>query len=187
MKKLICTVLVLMIILSLCACGGDSRENNETKPANQQTDDTHTSNQSEKPTASSAEGGHIFTYNGTEISMHAPAADILASLGQAKSQTEEASCAFEGMDKTYNYGSFFLQTYPLEEQDYIYCLWFMDDTVTTAEGIYIGSSEEQVKQAYGEDTYNGSNAYIITKGESILTIITDAGAVTGITYDAVVS
>ena len=49
-----------------------------------------------------------FTYNGIKITLGAEAAPIIDALGEPRSYTEEPSCAFEGMDKTYYYGSFYL-------------------------------------------------------------------------------
>ncbi len=180
MKKLICILLSLCLLLAMAACGNaqeDPAANNDAPAQNQNKDD--------KPATEIKEPGFVFTYNGTEISMNAPAAEILSALGEPKNYTEEPSCAFEGLDKTYYFGSFYLQTYPMADGDYIYCLWLADDTVTTAEGIYIGAPEDQVKAAYGEDSYNGTNAYVVTKGDSKLTVIMEAGTVSQITYDAI--
>ncbi len=123
-----------------------------------------------------------FFYNGTEITMHAPAEPVLTALGEAKAYTETASCAFEGLDKTYFYGSFYLSTYPGEDGDRISGLWFADDTVTTPEGITIGSGRSQVAQAYGE--FQGDAALILAE-EVRLTILLEGNTVTGVRYDAV--
>lgn len=127
-----------------------------------------------------------FVYNGVEITPHADAAPVLEALGEPKSYTEEASCAFEGLDKTYYYGSFYLSTYPMDGRDYIYTLWFADDTVATAEGIRIGSPRSRVEEVYGPDAFNGTNAFEMTKGNSRLTILITDGMVSSIRYEAVV-
>ena len=126
------------------------------------------------------------TIRGVDVLMNAEAAPVLEALGEPVSFTEEASCAFTGMDKTYNYGGFFLQTYPIGDKDYIYSVWLMDDSSTTPEGIYIGATQAEVEAAYGADSFNGSNAYILTGTTSTLTIILTDGVVSSIQYDAVV-
>ena len=126
-----------------------------------------------------------FTYNGLEIAPHAEAAPVIEALGEPKSYTEETSCAFEGLDKTYYYGSFYLATYPMEGKDYVYTLWFADDTVTTAEGIRIGSPQSQVEEAYGADSFNGSNSYVVTKGKCRLVILIEGETVSGVRYEAI--
>ena len=111
---------------------------------------------------------------------------MLEALGEPKSYTEESSCAFEGLDKTYYYGSFYLSTYPMGGKDFVYVLWFADDTVTTAEGIRIGSTQAQVETAYGKDAFNGTNAFEMSKGSSKLTILITDGIVSGIRYEGII-
>lgn len=126
------------------------------------------------------------TYNGVQIILNSEAAPIIAALGEPKSYTQEPSCAFDGMDKTYYYGSIYLSTYPLGGKDYVQRIWFADDTVATEEGIRIGDSQAEVEKAYGADYFNGGNAYIITKGASRLTVILTDAAVSSIQFEAIV-
>ena len=173
MKKIIALVLALAMTLTLAACGGDTTPET-TAPAAQNTPAT--------PDASSWK----YTVQGVDIMMHANAAPILEALGESVSYTEEASCAFTGLDKTYYYGGFYLQTYPMGEEDFVYSLWLVDDSSTTPEGIYIGASQAEVEAAYGTEGFNGSNAYVMTGTTSTLTIILTDGVVSSIQYDAVV-
>lgn len=168
MKKILCLMLALMLAMSMAACGGD--------------DPTTAPTGGNEPTP--ANDGYIFHHNGTAIVMHADAAPILAALGEPKTYTEETSCAFDGKDKTYFFGSFYLQTYPIGDKDYVYSVWFADDSVTTDEGVYVGMTQKEVEAAYGTAGYNGSNAYIMTKGASRLTVILTDGKVSSIQYDA---
>ena len=126
-----------------------------------------------------------FTYHDIQIQPGDEAAPVTDALGAPKSYTEEASCAFEGVDKTYYYGSFYLSTYPMEGVDYVYSIWFVDDTVATAENIRIGSTQSQVEQTYGMECFNGTNGYTMTKGQSKLTILIEEGLVSSIRYEAV--
>jgi hypothetical protein len=123
-----------------------------------------------------------FTYKDTKIALHAPAADILAALGEAKSYSESTSCAFEGLDKTYGYPSIYIQTYPIGDKDYIYGWWFEDDLVANEEGLSIGSSLADVQACYSADCYNGTNAYQVKKGSGMMTIILENDVVTSIQY-----
>ena len=162
MKRISAILLTLMLVLSMAACGGD-----------------------ETPTQPETKDNYVFTYKGTAIMMDVEATDIVAALGTPKSYTEETSCAFEGLDKTYYYGSFYLSTYPMGDKDFVYSVWFADDSVATAEGIRIGSTQSQVESAYGTANYNGSNAFIMTKGESKLTIILTDGEVSSVQYEII--
>ena len=89
------------------------------------------------------------------------------------------------MDKTYYYGSFYLSTYPLDGKDCIYNLWFADDTVATEEGIRIGSTQSQVEEAYGRDCFNGTNCFVLTRGQSRLVILMEEGKVSSIRYEGI--
>ncbi len=178
MKRILIVMLALSVVLGLCACGAPA-EGGSTSITQGGSSDNNTG------TSTTVKDGFVFTVNGVDIAMHAPAADILAALGEPKGYTEQASCAFDGLDKTYFFGSFYLQTYPNAGSDYIYGLWLVDDTVTTTEGIYIGSSRQAVENAYGADTFDGANSFTVTKGASVLTIIMENGVVSSIQYDAV--
>ena len=126
-----------------------------------------------------------FTYNGTKITLGAEAAPIIDALGEPRSYTEAPSCAFEGMDKTYYYGSFYISTYSLDGKDHIYNLWFADDGVATDEGIRIGSTQSQVEDAYGKECFNGTNSFVMPKGQSKLVILIEDGKVSSIRYEVI--
>ena len=127
-----------------------------------------------------------FTYNGTKITLGAEAAPIIDALGEPRSYTEEPSCAFEGMDKTYYYGSFYFSTYPLNGKDFVYSFWFADDSVATNDGIRIGTTKAQVEAICGADCFNGTNMYSQTLGNSKLTILMEEGMVSSIQYKLII-
>ena len=127
-----------------------------------------------------------FTYNGTKITLGAEAAPIIEASGEPTSNTEEPSCAFDGMDKTYYYGSFYLSTYPLDGKDYVYSIWFADDSVATNDGIRIGAVKAQVEAIYGADCFNGTNVYTQTQRNSKLTILVEDGIVNSIHYELII-
>lgn len=172
MKNVIVVLLCICMAFSLVACGNEA--NNETTP----TETTAT-----QPGGSTVSKENFsFTYNGIKIALFAPAEPIIKELGEPKNYTESPSCAFNGMDKTYFYGSFYMDTYPMDGKDYVYGWWFADDSVTTKEGIYIGATQADVEKAYGAENFNGDNAYIVTQNEGTLTIIVEDGLVTSIQY-----
>ena len=166
MKKILTILLTACLLLSLAACGGAPVEN----PTPSQ-EVTYTPEQN-----------FSFQFKGVTISLHDPAEPIIAKLGEPVKYTESASCAFEGLDKSYYYGSFYLETYPQGDKDFVSGWWFADDSVTTPEGIYIGSSKADVEKAYGTDGYNGSNAYTVNKDAGMLTIILENDVVSSIQY-----
>ena len=175
MKKIFALILALTMVFALAACGGETPAATTEPQAPAVLGPT-------QPDANSWK----YTVRGVDILMHAEAAPVLEALGEPVSYTEEASCAFTGLDKTYYYGGFYLQTYPMGDSDYVFSLWLVDDSSTTPEGIYIGASQAEVEAAYGTEGFNGSNAYVLTGTTSTLTIILDGETVTSIQYDAIV-
>lgn len=165
MKRMISLLLALLLLFTLAACG--EKEEGASSP-------------------DPKDVGYTFTTKETKIAMNQEASAILSALGDPVSYTEEASCAFEGLDKTYYYGGFYLTTYPENDKDYVYTLWFADDSVSTEEGICIGSTKEEVEKAYGAEGFNGENSYTYTKGASKLVIILTDDAVSSIQYEAIV-
>lgn len=174
MKKLLIVVLAVCMLLSMAACGTNNAPAGTVGGNN---------GGSETTTPSvPAEDDFIFEYKGTKISFHAPAAPIVAALGEPVKYTESTSCAFEGLDKSYYYGSFYLETYPKGEEDFVYGWWFADDSVATEEGIYIGATQAEVEKAYGTECYNGTNAFVVNKDAGSLTVILEDGLVSSIQY-----
>lgn len=187
MKKIISIIAVLAAAaMALTACGGSTNGGGETTANDQATAQAVTDQGTDATDAQpAAEAGRFtFTYKGTNINVKDDAAPILAALGEAKSHTEETSCAFDGLDKTYTYTSFILTTYPDGETDRVNSLTVLDDTVNTADGICIGDSKDKVEEVYGADAYNGVNAYIVSEGDAQLTIILESDKVSSIQYVA---
>lgn len=160
MKKRLCMILACLL-LGLTACG------------------------QEEQTVSG--GDPVFSAGGVEIVIHADAAPILEALGEPTSYSETPSCAGEGMDKTYGYGSFYLLTGLGEDGEVVSRLWLADDTVATPEGIRIGSDEEQVEAAYPDAACceDGScSTYWIDGATASLAVVLEDGKVTVIEYSA---
>ncbi len=162
MKKLIAILLAVAMMLCFAACQPTEEDPGKSKEP--------------------AQDSFSFTYKGTKIALHAPAAEIVAALGEPKTYSESTSCAFEGLDKSYGYDSFYLETYPIGDKDYVYGWYFVDDMVENDEGICIGSAKADVEAAYGAESFNGSNAYTVKKGSGMLTIILEKDVVSSVQY-----
>ncbi len=156
--KRISLIIVMFLILNLAGCAAAPAEENSN---------------------------FQFTYQGTGIAIDAEAAPILAALGEPKSYTEESSCVFDGLDKTYHYGSFYLVTCTKEGTDYVARIWFADDSVSTQEGICIGASRADVEEAYG-DVFGEENSCTVVRGSSKLTILMENDVVTSIQYELII-
>lgn len=121
-------------------------------------------------------------YNNVEIEPGTDMAAVLASLGEPKSYFEAASCAFSGLDKTFNYGSLRIDTYPDGDTDRILSIVLLDDAIATPEGITIGSSRAEVLTAYGGNYEGGADALTWRKGSSLIKILFRDDSVTSVQY-----
>ena len=187
-KKLLCAVLAFVMVLLVAAC---SSADEDTAPVvlsggeAVQTQAQDVSGATDSQAEASADA-YVFTYNGVEIRMNAPADGIISALGDGYDYFEAPSCAYEGMDKVYTYNSIVVRSYTRDGVDYIAAVELKDDTVATAEGIRIGSTQEDVAAAYGEDGVPGTAGIEYTLGDSFISFIFENGKVVALTYTAIV-
>ncbi len=165
MKKILAAT-TLVMALGLTACGG--------------------SDSGSSSGGSSSGGGYSFTSGSTKIEMGADASKVVDALGEADEYFESESCAFEGLDKVYTYPGFKLNTYPVDDKDYVLSVVFMDDTVATDEGISIGSTKDEVTEAYGDASEESGTKLVYENGDTELVIGLNGDSVSSVEIDAVV-
>ena len=188
MKRKLWTIfLIAALVLSLAACGGGGGSSQPGAASSQPDRSQSSASQSDSAvsTSSSRQGNGSerfeFLSGTTAISIDQDMADVLAALGEAQSYFEAASCAFDGLDKTYTYPGFVITTRPEETGDFVNSILLTDDSVTTAEGIYIGSTKDDVIAAYGESS--GTEGVMnYTRGNTTLNIILKDDVVASIEY-----
>ena len=75
----------------------------------------------------------VFTYDlkGVTVAMNENMEPLVKKLGDADNYFESDSCAFQGKDKVYTYGSVKITTYPKDNKDYVYTIELLDDKYTT--------------------------------------------------------
>jgi len=129
--------------------------------------------------------GYLFEINGIQIGTHEEAKGVMEALGEAQAYYETPSCAFQGMDKQYTYPGYMITTYENNGQDYIYDIYFLDGSVSTPEGIHIGSTLEEMIGAYGEEYTEDFGMYIYVKERSKLQFLVEEGVVTSVDYTAI--
>lgn len=159
--------------------GNDETDNEEEKAEELVTDEKTTEEET-------AYKGYAFIYQGIAIEIDAEADPILAQLGEANSYFEAASCAFNGLDKMYTYSSFELDTYPVEDKDFISMILFKDDSIATAEGISIGDPVDKIIEIYGEDAREENGMMVYVKDNMKLCFIIEEENVISIEYQTMV-
>lgn len=120
--KSVSVFLTVLMIMLLCACGGEKTEDMFS-----------------------------LTVNGTTIKGNTEVSQYLDKLGDGYTYSESISCAYDGLDKIYSYEEFSIYTYPQGEQDYVLEVEVLGGSHQTAKGIKIGSSRDEILAAYGED------------------------------------
>ena len=159
MKKFVLFSLVLVLLLSLCACGSD---------------------------AGFSEADLSLTVEGVSVTAKSKVADLLDSFGEDYTYAEAISCVYEGMDKTFTYENFSLYTYPDGSSDCLMEIYCVGGDVKTAKGITIGSAKADIEAAYGKGTEAGSTltSELPVNGEenlpASLYFVLDDGVVTAI-------
>lgn len=161
---------VAALSLTLTACGGEP-----SSPPSPTASPSVGTSPSLHPTA------YVFEIQDASISIDQNMADVLDALGEANSYFEAASCAFEGLDKTYTYSGFVITTRPEGDEDLVNSILLTDDSVTTAEGIYIGSPQADVLETYGDSSAE-NNVIQYTLGNTTLNFILEDGVVLSIEY-----
>lgn len=199
MKKSISVIIMAAsLAMALTACGAASDDvkriekdsvsaadtvSGETKDSEPVTENS----QPKEDTASSASvEGYVYhaeTNAGSiDVSVDMPMDTVLAALGDSDSYFEAKSCAFDGLDKMYTYGHFEIDTYPGETGDMVSAVYLTDDLTGTPEGLYIGSSKEDMEKLYGTDYEVNGNEYTYKSGDMSLKIQITNDKVSYITY-----
>jgi hypothetical protein len=174
----------------LASCGGSGQPNpantttqTETPEANDEPEAQAIPEQQAAPQSPNADG-FIFVYDGESVYMGEDMSAVLARLGEPKTALEAPSCAFPGeIDKVYGYAGANILTFPDDGVDYVYMVNYMDDSITTPEGIRLGDTLDDVTAAYGGGYTEEMSQYTYTKGDTYLRFLLDGeGFVISITY-----
>ena len=193
--KLLKIILVMLPIVFAAACGdaaapdmpdvvGTTRESAaETAAPIPETDAPEIRGETESAAATVVhKEGFAFVYGGETIYMGDYIDGVVERLGSFFDYIESESCTSEGMMKTYYYSGAEISAYAKTEGDRyrIFSIILTDDSVSTAEGVYIGQKEGDMAAAYGTDyqsvpgvckyTKNGTGLTFDLEGEDIICI-----------------
>ena len=163
MKK----ILIIILIIVLVVIGGIeivvTMQNNKNNASN--------SSENEEKT----EETFIFKDGEKEIKLGEEFSKEALGLGEEKNYSEIASCAFEGLDKTYTYENYEITTFPDGDKD----------KVSTTEGVKISDDKEKMISTYGEEYETQGNQYKYNKGKTNIEFIVENDIITSIQYSYV--
>lgn len=199
MKKNILKVLVpaVMLCFALTACGEDATQTTKDYSGTIQTGNSTNGNDADVSGETQQTGNDetdatpvstevfSFTYNGTKISINGDMDAVMAEIGEPNSTYVETTCAFEGCENDYTYGSFEVDENEMTDKSYISRIYLLDDLVSTEEGLKIGMTKDDAISIYGtpDEETDGDIKYY--KGDSMLDIIlSETGTVSSIMYES---
>lgn len=191
MKKLIALIMAVLMVLALAACGSAADLEDVPAITRGNDDDEQEQNQPEQEGEARQEGGtpatkheYGYTYEGVELIPGNPFDPGV--LPEAGSVYEVPSCAIEGTDNLYNYGTFELTAFNDGTGEVIYSIFFIDPNITTDEGLALGDDVSKVIELYGEGYIQEGTAYVYTGVNTILSILVQNDTVTSIEFRMVV-
>ena len=169
MKKILALLLAAMMLLTLAACGGNG---DPTDPAG-----NNDPNPTDPPVA---DGAFSFTFSGVELT---PGTVFNASaLPEANSVTQVPSCANQGTDNVYNYGTLEITAYNDGTNEVIYSIYILDANTPTTEGLYIGDGLAQIEDLYGTGYTREGNQITFQKGKTQLVMILENDQILSIDF-----
>ena len=214
MKKTILILLILIFaVFTVSACGDNGEHltgaqtptqgNANASAANGNTEttqsgntanegQTHENGVSDESADSALHLPSVFSFrlSDTIIAMDENISYVITEVGEPQNVFEAPSCAFEGMDRIYEFpGGIQIFTYEKDGSDHIHTIAIVDDTdlsIRTIEGgIRMGSSLQDVLDAYGDDYYHEADMYTYTRGLTKLSFFIEDDMVVAITYELI--
>ena len=163
-NKLLCMIIALVFCFAsvgaLSACKGEEE-------------------QSENAGASSP---FCVVYKGITIQLDKSADNVLEKLGKAKYEDNLGDCGGIGVQMKYTYDDITVNTLKEQGGEVIHKIAFVNDLVETPKGISIGSSEAEVKSAYGEPSSTDGGKLLYKSGDLELEFSIKDGSVSAVNY-----
>lgn len=182
MKKWIALLISVVLLLSLAACGSKLEDNGPqeitvgTKAPIPETTGAAAAGE----TTGTAED--VYSYVFEDVELIPGAAFDVSELPEAESVYTVPSCALEGTDNVYSYGTLEVTAFNDGKGEFIYSVYLLDPNLTTAEGLAQGDTAAKVTELYGEEYTENGTEWIYQKGETLLCVLFQDGTVIGIEY-----
>ena len=123
-------------------------------------------------------------FGGTNIHLGAYIDDIISKIGEPLAVFDVPSCAFDGMvDIVFRFPGVQLHTLPIGNEHFIHTMFLVDDTLSTYEGIFIGSEFYELTHAYGHNYTQELGMYTFTRGDTSISFLVNDGIIMAITYE----
>ena len=167
MKRILSLVLaiisVALVMVGFCACDGSSNNNNNG--------------------GDGAKAGTFgIVYKNVVVELDKNAKSILSALGAPEEEKNVADCG-TGPRKRYTYNDIEIYTVEVNGTEKIDEINLTNDLISTSKGISIGSSEADVREAYGNPSSEANGRLIYSKSGLELIFNIKNGEVGSIKYN----
>ena len=162
-RRILCLTLALvcaiMLASALVACndGGEENEGGASNP-------------------------FFVNYKDTKIELDKKAEGVLEKLGEPKYSDNLGDCGGIGVQMKYTYDDITVNTLKEKDGEVIHKIGFLNDLVSTPKGISIGSSEDDVRAAYGTPSSEENGKLTYKSGDLELEFTVKNGSVSAVNY-----
>ena len=182
MNKKIMAAVFMSIALLMTSCSANKDTTPERVSGGQTKVAVTESNGNAKSSENNAATGFFLTYNGVNIVLDAETGPVVKVIGGNPVYTEKPSCAYVGIDYTYDYGAFVLYAQSKDGKELINTVEVRSDAVDVC-GAKVGQTLPEVKKILGQPTSDDETAVTYVKNGIELQFITDdSGKVVLILY-----
>ena len=172
-KNAIAVVLTVSAIMAMTACSPKVEETGAPQLISGGTQATVATKESKADPASTtaaASDTYGLAYKGTILTPGMEAKPAIDALGAGYIYNEVMSCAFNGMEKTYDYKEIVLFVDSRDGKDKINTIEIKDASIDCG-GVKIGSTLDDVKKAYGDPTAEELYGYRYDKNKTQIQFI----------------
>lgn len=182
MNKKIMAAAFISFALLLTACSANKDTTPERVSGGQTKVAVTESSGDAKANKNDTANGFFLTYNGVNIVLDAETEPVVKAIGGNPVYTEKPSCAYVGIDYTYDYGAFVLYAQSKDGKELINTVEVRSDAVDVC-GTKVGLTLPEVKKILGQPSSDDETALTYVKNGIELQFITDdSGKVVLILY-----
>ena len=181
MNKKIMAAAFISFALLMTSCSAN-KDNTPELVSGGQTKVSATQNSQDTNADEKKTGGFHITYNGVDIFLDTETEPVVKAIGGNPVYTEKPSCAYVGIDYTYDYGAFVLYAQSKNGKEVINTVEVRSDAVDVG-GAKVGQTLADVRKVYGNPSSDEDTVITYIKNGIQLQFITDeSGKVVLILY-----
>ena len=143
MKKILALCIALLLIISMVSCGSVPVDHGDSVPLH----------------------NPYIMYNGVQLEVGVDMSNYVSKLGEYTSEDGEA-CGTDEKDVIYTLSGIEIETHVSGSSEIVRQIKIIDDAQSTAKGITIGSTRDDVVKAYGNNYIEGSSGALRYEGDT---------------------